>query len=245
MGDPVQAKTQDKQVKGLLAHVFGSGSPKWSLFQRRLLSMAVDEVGRATVTANPTLNMDEVGLPEKRAWVIYRPFIMRRLIRRGMPATEAAQNVANQTEQARKAMLEELEERPVIINRAPTLHRYGFLAAWPKLVGGETLQTSPVIAPGYALDHDGDTMNYHVPVSPEAVHEAITKLMPSANLKSVQKFDVHQLPRNEFLMGLYLASTADNKNEPRIFKDKESAVAAYRRGEIRLGDRIVIGAARV
>lgn len=240
LGDPVSEKLQEKQTKGLLAHVFGSGSPKTGMFQRRVLGSPVDMVGRASITPNPDLSMDEVGIPASKAWVIYRPFIMRRLIRKGMPATEAARAVVAQAPLAKKAMDEEMSERPVIINRAPTLHRYGFMAAWPKLVDNETLQLPPVVCGGFNADFDGDAMNYHVPVTDGAVKDAIEKMLPSRNLKNVRDFKVHYTPKNEFLMGLHLASTLDNKNEPRIFKSKRDAMAAYKRGDIDLGDRVVV-----
>jgi len=238
LGDPVQAKTREANVRGLLAHVFGTGGPKTSMFQRRVLSTPVDVVGRAVITPNPQLSMDQVGLPEEKAWTIYRPFITRRLIRRGMPATEAARAVADRHPTAKNALLEEMQARPVLINRAPTLHKYGFMAAWPTLVKGDTLQISPVVTPGFGADFDGDAMNYHVPVSDAAVREAKEKMLPSANLRDVRGFKLHYLPRHEFLLGLYLASTADNRNEPRSFRTRQDALRAYRRGELGLGDRV-------
>jgi DNA-directed RNA polymerase beta subunit len=239
LGDPVQAKTQEKQAKGLLRHVFGS-SPKFGLFQRRVLGSPVDVVGRATITPNPDLSMDQVGLPEPKAWTIYRPFIVRRLIRNGMPAMQAATEVANQSDRAKKAMLDEMQSRPVIINRAPTLHRYGFMASWPVLTKGETLQVSPSIVEGFNADFDGDAMNYHVPVTDEAVNDAIDRMLPSKNLKAVRDFKVHYLPRQEFLMGLYLASTAKNDKKPRVFASKEDVIKAHQRGEISIADPVII-----
>jgi len=239
LGDPVQSKTKDKGVRGLLSHVFGAGSPKFGMFQRRVLSSSVDEVGRATITINPELNMDQVGLPEPKAWVIYRPFVMRRLVRRGMPALQAAKEVANQSKMAKDAMLEEIEERPVIINRAPVLHRYGFMAAWPKLVKGETLHVPPSVVKGFNADFDGDAMNYHVPATDSAVKDAVEKMMPSRNLRAVRNFGVQYTPQNEFLMGLYLASKADNKNEHKVFANKKAVLDAWKRGELDVGDRIV------
>jgi DNA-directed RNA polymerase beta subunit len=239
LGDPVQEKTQEKKVKGLLAHVFGN-SPKMGMFQRRVLGMPVDMVGRAAITPNPDLSMDEVGLPEPKAWTIYRPFIVRRLIRQGLPAVEAAKSVANQTDLARKTMLEEMKERPVMINRAPTYHRYGFMAAFPKLSKGHTLQLPPVVCNGFNADFDGDAMNYHVPVTEEAVKEAREKMLPSVNLKSTRDFGVHYLPRNEFLMGLYLASNSKNDKPPRVFRSKADVIAAYQRGDIDIHDKVVV-----
>lgn len=239
LGDPVQPKTQEKKVRGLLAHVFGP-SPKLGAFQRRVMGSPVDVVGRAVITPNPDLSMDQVGLPESKAWTIYRPFIMRRLIRSGMPATEAAKAVANQGDVARNAMLSEMKERPVMINRAPTMHRYGFMAAWPVLTKGNTLQISPVLTPGFGADFDGDAMNYHVPVDQDAVHEAIHKMMPSKNLLSTRDFKVHYLPKNEFLMGLYLGSSDKSKRAPRVFRSKRDVVEAFHRGEISANDPVVI-----
>ena len=105
LGDPIQAKTQEKGVKGLLQHVFG-GTPKAGMYQRRVLNSAVDVVGRATIAPNPELGMDQVGLPEPKAWTIYRPFVVRNLVRRGLPASQAAIEVANQSNVARDALQE-------------------------------------------------------------------------------------------------------------------------------------------
>ena len=240
LGDPIQAKTQEKGVKGLLQHVFG-GTPKAGMYQRRVLNSAVDVVGRATITPNPELGLDQVGLPEPKAWTIYRPFVVRNLVRRGLPATQAAIEVANQSNVARDALQDEVSKRPVIVNRAPTLHRYGFMAAWPVLVKGETLQVPPPVVTGFNADFDGDAMNYHVPVSDDAVKDAIEKMMPSRNLKAVRDFKVHYLPRHEFMMGLYLASKLKQKGKPRVFRSKADVVAAYQRGDIGVDEKVVIG----
>ncbi len=240
LGDPVQPKTQEKGVRGLLQHVFGS-SPKMGMFQRRVLGTAADVVGRATITPNPDLSMDQVGLPEDRAWTIYRQYVIRRLVRKGMPATAAVKAVVDKAGAARDALEEEVKHRPVLINRAPTLYKYGFMAAYPVLVKGHTLQLSPVVTPGFTADFDGDAMNYHVPSTDEAISDAVNKMLPSKNLKSVKDFKVHYLPNQEFVMGLYLASHAKNdKVPPRVFASREAAISAYKRGEINASDRVVV-----
>jgi DNA-directed RNA polymerase subunit beta' len=157
-----------------------------------------------------------------------------------MPAMQAATEVADQTGRARAALMEEVKDRPVLINRAPTLHRYGFMAAWPVLTRGETLQVSPSVVAGFNADFDGDAMNYHVPVSDEAVEEAIEKMLPSKNLRSASHFGVHYVPRHEFLMGLYLASRGKSKKPMRVFRSKEDVARAYQRGEIGLNDPISV-----
>jgi DNA-directed RNA polymerase beta' subunit len=238
LGDPIAAKSQGTNVKGLLKHVFGD-SPKMGMFQRRIVGAAVDTVGRGVITPNPSLNMDQVGLPEKKAWIIYRPHVMRNLTRRGMGAMAAARNIADQTDVARKALIEAMSQRPVFISRAPALHRYSMMAFWPLLTKGDTLQIPPIVTPGFNADFDGDTMNFHVPATEEAVQDAVNKMLPSRNLRAVRDFDVHYYPRQEFLLGLHLASTAKKKGT-KTFRSKADVIAAYKRGELGVDDQITI-----
>jgi DNA-directed RNA polymerase subunit beta' len=240
LGDPIQPKNQEKQIKGMLAQIFSS-SPKWGTVQQKLLGTTVDLVGRAVVVPNPDLDMDQVGLPENRAWAVYHPFVMRRLVRRGVPKMQALQYIKDRAPTARQALLDEISERPVFINRAPVLHRYGLMAFYPKLTKGDVLQTSPIIVGGFNLDFDGDTMNYHVPASDEARDEAVAKMLPSKNLLNVNQFRAHYLPRQEYVGGLYAAtSTVDLKKSPRVFATKVDALKAFRRGEIEPDRRIEI-----
>lgn len=232
LGDPIRQKNQDKKIKGFLQHVFGT-SPKFGTVQQKLIGTTVDLVGRAVVVPNPDLNMDEVGLPEARAWEIYTPFITRRLVKRGVPRVQALEYINNKHDVAKKAMLEEINERPIIVTRAPTLHRYGLMAFWPKLTKGETLQISPIVVGGFGMDFDGDASNYHVPASDEAREEAVNKLMPSKNLLSTQKFQAHYLPRQEYQGGLWAATSAKKEGvQPRVFATKQDALRAFHRGEI-------------
>lgn len=238
LGDPVAAKTKETGARGLLKQIFGS-SPKTGAYQRRMLGAAVDTTGRGVITPNPSLNMDQVGLPEDKAWVIYRPFIMRYLVRRGMGAMDAARAIEQRSEVALKGLLDEMAKRPVMITRAPVLHRYGIMAAWPVLTKGNTLQVPPIVTSGFGADFDGDAMNYHVPVSDDAVKDAVNKMLPSKNLKSIADFAVHYYPRQEFLHGLHLASSLKSGRK-HIFANKEAAMMAYKRGEIDASDIVVI-----
>jgi DNA-directed RNA polymerase subunit beta' len=240
LGDPLGSELRDRKVKGLLAHIFGS-SPKYGVVQRRLLGSTVDVVGRAAITPNPDLDMDEVALPEDKAWDVYRPFTIRHLVRKGMPRLQAARIVKDRTDAARKALLDVMKDRPIIYNRAPVLHRYGMMAAFPRLTKGDTMQVSPLIVGGFGADFDGDAMQYHVPVSEEARREAIDKMLPSRNLLSAAHFDVHFKPSQEYLGGLYSASSrVDRKRPARTFETRGDAIRAYRRGEIGVGQRITI-----
>ena len=239
LGDTSNPKLEKKNVKGILKQVFGD-NPKFGTLQRKLLGSQVDMVGRAAITPNPELDMDQVGLPEDRAWSVYKPFIMRRLVRRGVDRFKAAEMIENKEGSARDAMLAEMDARPVIITRAPILHRYGTMAFKPKLVKGSTLQVPPIIVKGFNADFDGDAMNYHVPSTDEAVKDAMEKMLPSRNLFAVKSFKVHQLPVNEYQGGLYTATSAPSNKPEKYFKTKADAMRAYRAGEIDANDRVVI-----
>lgn len=232
LGDPVQPKNQERKVKGMLAQIFGP-SPKYSVVQQKLLGTTVDLVGRAVVVPNPDLNMDEVGLPEARAWEVYTPFIVRRLVRRGVPRLTALEYVRDRHNLARSALQEEVQERPVIVTRAPVLHRYGLMAFFPKLTKGDTLQIPPIVVGGFGMDFDGDASNYHVPASDEAKEEALNKLLPSKNLLSVAQFKPHYMPRQEYVSGLFSATQQVNRlKKPRFFATKQDAIRAYNNGQL-------------
>lgn len=239
LGDPVSPKNQERQVKGVLKYIFGD-NPKFSTMQRKLLSTTVDVVGRGVITPNPDLDMDQVGLPESKAWEIYKPFIVRRLARRGVAPVRAAELVEQKDKAAKDALLQEMDERPVIITRAPVLHRYGVMAFRPQLTKAETLQIPPAIVTGFGADFDGDTMNYHVPVSDGAVKDALEKMLPSKNLLSTKNFKAHQLPKNEYQGGLYHATAFVSNKPERYFATKADAIRAYKNGEIESDQKVVI-----
>ena len=242
LGDPVGQKSKDQKVHGLLSHIFGR-SPKWGIVQRQLISKPQDAVGRAVITPDPSLDIDEVGLPVDTAWAIYSPFIMRRLVRAGMPAQSAASAVSKRSPEALRELTQEMKERPVLINRAPTLHRFSIQAAWPKMTSGSTLRIPPMLTPGPNADFDGDMMNAYVPVSDKARNEAIQKMLPSRNLLESSRFGVHLTPRHEFLHGLAVGSgTIPRKGsgQVRVFKTVADAIAAFRRGQLSATDQIEI-----
>jgi DNA-directed RNA polymerase subunit beta len=239
LGDPIHPRNKERQVRGILKHVFGH-SPKVGVVQRRLLGSSVDFVGRSVITPNPDLDMDQVGIPEDKAWDIYTPFIVRNLVRKGMPRFQAARATEARSPEARKALLASMENRPVIINRAPTLHRYGMMAAWPRLTKSKTLEVSPLVVGGFNADFDGDAMNYHVPTTDEAAQEAEEKMLPSRNLFNAADFNVLYQPSHEYTGGLYEASARVDEQGARTFESREAAIRAYRRGDIGVGQKINI-----
>jgi len=235
LGDPVHPKLQEKGVKGVLKSIFGN-SPKFGTVQRKLISSTVDSVGRAVITPNPDYDMDTVGIPEKQAFEVYRKAIVRRLRRKGMDMRAALRSVEDKTPLARDILQEEMENRPVYINRAPVLHKFGIMAFRPKLVKGDVLQVSPLIVSGFNADFDGDAMQFHVPMTDAAVNEAYDRLLPSRSLLSPSDFKspVHK-PGQQYLAGLYYATkTHDGKKKAkaRTFRNKADAIQASARGEI-------------
>ncbi len=242
LGDAISAKSQEKNVRGALKNVFGE-SPKFGVVQRKLISSTVDNVGRAVITPNPSLDMDSVGLPEDKAFKVYEKFVTRRLVRQGMSMLQARVQLEEKTPVARNLLIEEMEHRPVYISRAPVLHKFGIMAMKPRLTKGNTLQISPLIVKGFGADFDGDTMNYHVPSTEKARKEALDRLLPSRNLFSIADMkSVMHAPANEYIGGLFMGTDPSRKSTRpvRIFQNIRDAKRAYESGSISVNDQVRI-----
>lgn len=162
LGETDDPKLQAKNVSGVLKWAFGKGSPKLSAAHRKLFGVAVDLGGRGVVVPDNSLTIDEVGLPEETAWKMFEPFVLRKLRQRGYRMLDALRYTTDRTPEARKLLEEAMAERPILVNRAPTLWKYGIMGFFPKLRGkpGErnTIFTNPNIAKPFGLDHDGDSI---------------------------------------------------------------------------------------
>ena len=240
LADPASAKLKQKNVNGLIRHVLGS-NPKFSMFQRKVLSSTVEGVGNAVIAPDPSMDMDHVGVPEDMAFTVFRPYIIRALTASGASPIEAMKQVENKTDSARRALLHEMEKRPVLITRAPVLHKYNFMAAKPVLTTGNTMRMSPSVVVGFNADFDGDQMRLHVPSSAGAVKEAYDRMLPSRNLLSASTMKAHNFIKNEFLYGLFLASRKGaDKNNVKSFRTKDDVIRAFNRGEINATDTVKI-----
>ena len=232
LGDPTHPKNVERNVRGYLSKIFGD-SPKFGTMQRKLLSSTVDLVGRGVISPNPDLDMDEVALPEEKAWDIYKPLVVRGLVRRGMSRMMALQAVEDKNKAAGDELNKQMSSKPIIINRAPVLHRYGVMAFYPRLTKNKVMEVNPVITKGFGADFDGDAMQYHVPSTDDAAREAVEKMLPSKNLFSAANFKAHYVPNKDYQTGVYVASSRVNKkSKPRVYRSKKDAITAYRRGEI-------------
>jgi DNA-directed RNA polymerase subunit beta' len=245
--DPLSPQLTNRNVKGYIARIAGAGkSPKAGFFHSKLLKKRQDISARGTIAPDATLAMDEVGLPEEAGWSMYSPFVIRGLVQKGYKAIEAKDMVKNKHPVAKGVLDRELQNRPVLINRAPSLYRYNVLAAYPKLVPGKTIRVHESLAPIQAGDFDGDAVSITTPVTPEAVEEAKGLTLPNMLLSDQRKFTMTKAaPQQEAIMGVYQATGAKATGKARTFASKADAMAAYHRGEIGLGTPVNIRNSKV
>ena len=241
LGESINPEGRAKKLQGAIRIITGEHA-KGGMFQGKLLAKPQDMVGRAVVTPDPSLGMDEVAVPEEKAWHLYKPFVTRRLVRRGYTAERALKAIEDKEPVASDMLQQEMAERPMLIDRAPAWHKFNIMAVHGKPIKSDTMRVCPLIAAAFNLDHDGDTMSFHVPVADKAVSQAKEKMYPSRNLfKTSTLRDVMHRPIHEMSMGLHTASTFPSSGaRPRKFPTVEAALGAYRRGELGLGDPVEI-----
>jgi len=240
-GDPVTAESKSKRLKGAVRKIIGT-NPKTGYFQSKVTSKTVDLVGRGVVAPDPNLDMDTVGIPEEKAWELFRPFILRKLVRRGFPPVKAKELIENKTKEARAVLLDEMDNRPILINRAPSWHKFSILAFRGIPVDEDVIRVSPLVTSGFNMDFDGDTATMHVPASSKAADEAWAKMRPSRNLFTLMdRRSLQHVPSKEMVMGLYHLTRPANKNvKPMVFKTMAEAQRAYHAGIIKINDPIEI-----
>lgn len=234
-------KLQGQGVKGFLANIAGVGTPKGGFFQRKVLRKNQDVSGRGTIVPDPTLGLDEVGLPEDMLWQMYDKLIVARLIRTGYPALDAKERVTKRDHVATQAMLAEIKERPVILNRAPTLHRWSMVAAYPKPVKGKTIRFSTFMEQGMGADYDGDAIQVHAPLSQAAIEDVKHMRLSEMLLSDQQRNKLLAFPQHEAIVGFTHASKLEGQGPPKHFADMQQATAAWRRGALKLTDAVTFG----
>lgn len=241
LGDPVSPQAKGRNVRGFISNIAGVGSPKPAFFQSKMIKRRMDVSGRGTIVPDSTLHMDEVGIPEEMGWEMYKPFVIRRMVQRGFPAVEARSKVEEKSPVAKEFLQQEIQDRPLLLNRAPSLRRYNVLAAYPKLVPGKSIRIHELQAPIMAGDFDGDTVQVHVPVQQKAIEEAKGLTLSKMLLGDQYKQQTIVVPQHESVSGIYDATVAEPKGKTRKFKTKAEAMAAYHRGDIELGTPVEVG----
>lgn len=243
MADPASKQMQNKGVKGAIRYLAGD-NPKRGFFQRKVIYSKQNFSGRGTIAPDNTLGMDEVGLPEDMAWSMYKPFLIRRLVQMGFGALEARDAIEDRTDTARQILLEELDKRPVLINRAPTLWKYGINSAKPVLRPGKTIFINTLWEGALNSDFDGDSVSVHLPVTDKGIEDA-EKMLPSKMVYSdKKKGDMIYAPTQEPILGLYKATANLGKpltGTPKRFKNVQEAWDAYYKGKLKMTDLVEIG----
>ena len=227
-GDPVT----NPGLKGVAKTIVGT-APKRGFFQNKLIDRRQLTSGRSTITPDPKLGIDEIGLPKDMAWEIYRPYILKKLISMGYGATDALKMWKNKDEVAYKAMKDVAAERPVMLNRAPSLHKWSIMAFKPKIVDGKDIKVNQLIVKPFNADFDGDTMSVHVPSTPEAIKEA-KGLMPTKNMIKYGENKLFMMPQTEVLLGIYKMSLVKGVKPVGSYSTVDVALNAYRDGKLGL-----------
>ena len=206
---------------------------KQGRFRQNLLGKRVDYSGRSVIVVGPDLKIYQCGLPREMALELFKPFVMKELVKRGLAFNiKNAKRMVERTAVEVWDVLEEvIKDRPVMLNRAPTLHRLGIQAFEPVLVEGRAIKLHPLVCTAFNADFDGDQMAVHVPLSPEAVAEAKILMLASNNLLKLQDGKPVTVPSQDMILGSYYL-TAEFDGEPgsdkiRVFSDVDEAMMAY------------------
>jgi DNA-directed RNA polymerase subunit beta' len=217
---------------------------KQGRFRQNLLGKRVDYSGRSVIVIGPDLNLDQCGLPKKMALELFKPFIYHRLERDGHVQTiKAAKEMVEQQVDIVWDILEEvIKEHPVMLNRAPTLHRLGIQAFMPVLVEGKAIKIHPLVCTAFNADFDGDQMAVHVPLSPIAQIEANVLMKSTNNLLSPANGKPIAVPSQDIVLGCYyLTKSRDgSQNAYKSFTSEEDVILAYELGEVDILDPIKI-----
>ncbi|TRX55244.1 DNA-directed RNA polymerase subunit beta' [Thalassomonas sp. M1454] len=217
---------------------------KQGRFRQNLLGKRVDYSGRSVITVGPTLRLHQCGLPKKMALELFKPFIYGKLEARGLATTikAAKKLVEREGGEVWDVLDEVIREHPVMLNRAPTLHRLGIQAFEPVLIEGKAIHLHPLVCAAYNADFDGDQMAVHVPLTIEAQMEARTLMMSTNNVLSPANGDPIIVPSQDVVLGLYYLTRdcVNGKGEAMVFKSVKEAEKAYRTGAAELHARVKI-----
>ena len=217
---------------------------KQGRFRQNLLGKRVDYSGRSVITVGPTLKLHQCGLPKKMALELFKPFIYGLLERRGLATTIKAAKKLVEREGAEvwDVLDEVIREHPVMLNRAPTLHRLGIQAFEPVLIEGKAIHLHPLVCAAYNADFDGDQMAVHVPLTIEAQMEARTLMMSTNNVLAPANGEPIIVPSQDVVLGLYYLTRdcVNGLGEGMVFTDTKEAEKAYRTGAAELHARVKI-----
>ncbi|MBS0347179.1 MAG: DNA-directed RNA polymerase subunit beta' [Proteobacteria bacterium] len=229
-----------RPLKSLADMIKGKGGR----FRQNLLGKRVDYSGRSVITVGPQLKLHQCGLPKLMALELFKPFIFNKLELMGLATTikQAKKMVEGQEPVVWDILEEVIREHPVMLNRAPTLHRLGIQAFEPTLIEGKALQLHPLVCVAFNADFDGDQMAVHVPLSLEAQMEARTLMLASNNVLSPANGEPIIVPSQDIVLGLYYATRVgvNAKGEGLAFADVGEVKRAYESGQVSLHAKVIV-----
>ena len=217
---------------------------KQGRFRQNLLGKRVDYSGRSVITVGPTLRLHQCGLPKKMALELFKPFIFGKLEAKGLATTikAAKKMVERETSEVWDVLADVIREHPVMLNRAPTLHRLGIQAFEPVLIEGKAIQLHPLVCAAYNADFDGDQMAVHVPLTLEAQLEARALMMSTNNILAPANGEPIIVPSQDVVLGLYYITRdrINAKGEGMVFANSQEALHAYRTNAVELHARVKV-----
>ena len=217
---------------------------KQGRFRQNLLGKRVDYSARSVIVVGPELKMHECGLPKEMAAELYKPFIIRKLLERGKVKTvKSAKKIIDRRDPEIYEILEHvMEGHPVLLNRAPTLHRHGILAFQPKMIEGKAIQLHPLACAGFNADFDGDQMAVHLPLSNEAILEAQLLMLGSHNILDPANGNPITVPSQDMILGLYYITKEREgvKGEGLTFYSEEEAIIALNEGRVDIHAKVKV-----
>jgi DNA-directed RNA polymerase subunit beta' len=217
---------------------------KQGRFRQNLLGKRVDYSGRSVIVVGPQLKLHQCGLPKEMAVELFKPFVMKRLV--DLSHAQNIKSAKRMVERAKSVVWDVLEEviteHPVLLNRAPTLHRLGIQAFEPQLVEGKAIQIHPLVCTAFNADFDGDQMAVHVPLSAEAQAEARILMLSTNNILKPADGKPVTMPTQDMVIGIYCLTreAADVPGTGRVFANPAEALMAYDRGELDLQARVEV-----
>ncbi len=230
--------TNKRPLKSLADMIKG----KQGRFRQNLLGKRVDYSGRSVIVVGPTLKLHQCGLPKKMSLELFKPFIFNKLLRRGLATTikAAKKMVEKEGTEVWDILDEVIREHPVMLNRAPTLHRLGIQAFEPVLIEGKAIQLHPLVCTAFNADFDGDQMAVHVPLSIEAQLEARTLMLATNNILSPASGDPIIVPSQDIVLGLYYMTreSINVAGEGMVFADVDEVHRAYDNGMAHLQAKV-------
>lgn len=217
---------------------------KQGRFRQNLLGKRVDYSGRSVIVVGPNLKMYQCGLPKEMALELFKPFVMKELVNKGLAHNikSAKRKVERVKPEVWDVLEEVIKEHPVLLNRAPTLHRLGIQAFEPVLVEGRAIRLHPLVCTAYNADFDGDQMAVHVPLSAEAQAEARLLMIASQNILNPKDGKPVVTPTQDMVLGNYYLTmeTEGAKGEGKVFASPDEAISAYEAGIVHLHSRIAV-----